>query len=190
MNTATLIILLHQLLFQGLFAVKNIALKMKLGVPIRGHNKEARTAILFLAGIIFLSLFFASMADAPGRFPVMPDAVATAICLLLLAVNLVLGTASLRDLGDSWRVGVIEEQRTELVEGGIYRFTRNPYFLAYLVMAVAYTVLLQNLVLLCLSAVCCGLVHAMVLKEERYLESVHGEAYRRYRKQVPRYLVL
>ena len=33
------------------------------------------------------------------------------------------------------------------------------------------------------------LVHAMVTREEAYLEQVHGEAYRRYRQRVPRYLL-
>ena len=40
-STLDLIILLHQLLFQGMFAIKNITLRRKLGQPIRGDNPEA-----------------------------------------------------------------------------------------------------------------------------------------------------
>ena len=89
-----------------------------------------------------------------------------------------------------WRVGVIEEQRTALVVDGVYRLTRNPYFVAYLLMFAGYTVLLQNLLLLALWLIGFGLVHAMVRKEEAYLERVHGQAYRDYRARVPRYILL
>jgi protein-S-isoprenylcysteine O-methyltransferase Ste14 len=116
--------------------------------------------------------------------------VALFIALLLMLANLAVGLASLRDLGDSWRVGVIEEQQTQLIESGIYRFTRNPYFVAYLLMFAAYTVLLQSLILLVLSFIGFGMVHAMILKEEKYLAKTHGEAYQQYRQRVPRYFLI
>ena len=93
-------------------------------------------------------------------------------------------------LKDSWRVGVLEEQKTELITTGIYRFTRNPYFVSYLLTLVAYTVLLQNVILLGLSIVGFGCVHRMVMKEEAYLYSVHGDAYLQYKMKVPRYIIL
>lgn len=188
MNQAAAIILLHQLLFQGMFAAKNLVLRRRLGQPIRGRNREANRAVAFFALFIALSLALAWTESDIGAVNLLPDVAATALCFLLLALNLAIGAASLRDLGDSWRVGVIEAQRTDLVVDGIYGATRNPYFTAYLVMFAAYTVLLQNALLLVLSCIGFGLVHAMVLKEEAYLESVHGDAYRDYRARVPRYL--
>jgi protein-S-isoprenylcysteine O-methyltransferase Ste14 len=186
---AAVIILLHQALFQGLFIAKNVTLRLKLGKPIRGNNPEARAAVAFLMGFIALSIYFAWTGAAPGTVHLLSNRVASSVCLALLAISTVLGLASLRDLGDSWRVGVLEEQRTDLVEDGVYRFTRNPYFVAYLLMTLAYTILLQNLVLLVLTVAGCGLIHRMIVKEERYLESLHGEAYRHYRQRVPRYLL-
>ncbi len=41
MTDAMFIILLHQLLFQGMFFTKNLTLKNKLGLPIRGGNARA-----------------------------------------------------------------------------------------------------------------------------------------------------
>jgi protein-S-isoprenylcysteine O-methyltransferase Ste14 len=187
-NQATAIILLHQLLFQGMFAAKNVVLRRRLGQSIRGRNREADRAVAFFALFIALSLALAWSGSAVGSVRLLPDVAATGLCLLLLALNLAIGAASLRDLGDSWRVGVIEAQQTDLVVDGIYGATRNPYFTAYLLMFAAYTVLLQNTLLLALSCIGFGLVHAMVLKEEAYLESVHGEIYRDYRARVPRYL--
>jgi protein-S-isoprenylcysteine O-methyltransferase Ste14 len=108
--------------------------------------------------------------------------------LALLGANLLIGLASLRDLGDSWRVGVIEEQQTALVESGIYGFSRNPYFVAYLLMFAGYTVLLQSAILLVLSAVGFMLIHLMILREEKHLVTLHPQDYQAYRQRVPRYL--
>jgi len=34
------------------------------------------------------------------------------------------------------------------------------------------------------------LIHKMILKEEKYLEALHGEKYLAYKKNVPRYLLI
>lgn len=190
MSEAFLIIVLHQLLFQGAFAAKNLLLRIKLGKPIRGKNSEARIAVMFFALFIALALFLAWSGTRFGAVHWLETNTSTTVALFFLAFNLLVGITSLRDLGESWRVGVIDEQVTELVEAGIYRFSRNPYFVSYLLMFAGYTVLLQNGFLLLLSLVGAGLVHNMIRREEHYLETVHGEEYREYRRRVPRYLLL
>ncbi|MCB1706569.1 MAG: isoprenylcysteine carboxylmethyltransferase family protein [Halioglobus sp.] len=189
MTTDTWLILLHQLLFQGMFVAKNVVLKRRLGQPIRGFNPEASLSIAFFAIFIAVALW---LSLAPGTHQTGDPARATtqAIALLLMLASLGIAAASLRHLGDSWRVGVIEEQRTALIERGIYRFSRNPYFVSYLLMFAAYTTLLASPLLLILSAIGFAMIHAMILREERYLTSTHPADYARYRRCVPRYLGL
>jgi len=189
MRDATLVILLHQLLFQGMFFAKNITLQRKLERPVRGANLEANLAIGFFVIFIALSLLLAQTGSSWGRFALLSAPAALALGLFLLGVTLLVAAASLQGLGDSWRVGVIEEQQTALVESGIYRYSRNPYFLAYLLMFAAYTVLLQSALLLGLSAIGFILVHSMVLREEKHLAKLHPQAYRKYCQRVPRYLI-
>lgn len=57
-------------------------------------------------------------------------------------------------------------------------------------MFAAYTVVLQSPLLLVLSFVGFGMVHAMILKEEKYLMMTHGADYQQYRQRVPRYLLI
>lgn len=189
MRDAALVILLHQLLFQGMFFAKNITLQRKLGKPVRGANAEASLAIGFFVIFIALSLLLAQTDSSWGRLALLPAPAALVLGLFLLGATLLVAAASLQGLGDSWRVGVIEEQQTTLVESGIYRYSRNPYFLAYLLMFAAYTVLLQSAVLLGLSAIGFTLVHSMVLREEKHLATLHPQAYREYCQRVPRYLI-
>ncbi len=189
MRDTAVIIALHQLLFQGMFFLKNALLRRKLGQPVRGANPEAVASILFFACFIALSLWLALADRPPGHYALLAPGPALAIGLALLGANLLIGLASLKDLGDSWRVGVLEEQRTALVQSGIYRYSRNPYFLAYLLMFAGYTVLLQNALLLGLSLVGFACIHLMIGREERYLAGLHGEEYRQYCRRVPRYLL-
>ena len=190
MRSSAIIIIVHQMIFQGMFFVKNITLRRRLGMPIRGRNPEAIASILFFAMFIIISIVF-GLAEVPvGTISLMPKASAMTIALMLLVANLIIGIASLIGLKDSWRVGVMEDQQTNLIESGIYRFSRNPYFLSYLIMFAAYTLLLQNTILLVLSIIGFVLVHLMVLKEEKHLAISHGEKYQHYRKRVPRYLII
>ena len=184
------IILIHQLLFQGMFFVKNMALKRKLGVTIRGRNREANFSILFFGFFIFIALLLAFF-DAPfGSIQLVEKRTAMAFSLLLIVANLFLGTSSLISLKDSWRVGVLDDQKTSLIESGVYRFSRNPYFVSYLIMFAAYTILLQNIILLAMSLAGFAMIHAMVLKEEKHLSVQHGDYYTRYKERVPRYLII
>ena len=190
MTGSVFIILIHQIIFQGMFFAKNISLRRRLEMPIRGRNREANLSVGFFALLIIISLLL-SLFDAPlGTFNLINKTSALTASLTLLVVNLLVGAASLTGLRDSWRVGVLEDQQTDLIERGIYRFSRNPYFLSYLIMFAAYTVLLQNIILLILSLVGFAMIHLMVLKEEKHLTALHGDKYRQYRKRVPRYIII
>lgn len=190
MTGSVLIILIHQTIFQGMFFAKNISLRRRLGMPIRGSNREATMSVVFFALFIIISILL-GLFDAPlGTFKLLKRTSSLAVALALLVMNLLVGVASLIGLRDSWRVGVLEDQQTDLIEGGIYSFSRNPYFLSYLIMFVAYTVLLQNIILLILSIVGFAMIHLMVFKEEKHLTAWHGEKYRQYQKRVPRYFII
>jgi protein-S-isoprenylcysteine O-methyltransferase Ste14 len=189
MTAAALVILGHQLLFQGLFLAKNLYLGNKLGRRIRGDSREANQAIRFFAAYIVLAFILSATPSPPGSYHLMATGTALAIGGLVLALNLLLGLASLLHLGDAWRVGIVADTDTALVERGIYRYSRNPYFVAYLLMFIAYPLLLQNALLLGLAPVGAWLVHRMVLAEEAHLRRLHGAAYQRYCARVPRYLL-
>ncbi|MCA9932976.1 MAG: isoprenylcysteine carboxylmethyltransferase family protein [Ardenticatenaceae bacterium] len=187
MIEAWLVILIHQIVFQGMFVIKNVALKKKFGKPIRGNNKEANLSIALFVVFIAVSLLISMWKQPIGEVLILSKSLSMILGLVLLFLNLVISAASLVGLKDSWRVGVLEEQKTELISSGIYRFTRNPYFLSYLVMFMAYTVILQNIMLLVLAILAFLLIHKMILREEEYLYSVHGADYIQYKQKVPRY---
>ena len=185
-----LIIVLHQLIFQGMFASKNIILHKKTGKQIRGKNIETTISIVFFVIFIGVALTIGFFKIPFAEFLILDGYPSLILGLSLLFINLIVSAASLINLKDSWRVGVLENQKTELIVSGIYRFTRNPYFVSYLFMFAAYTIILQDLILLVLSVLGFLFVHSMIVKEEKYLHSVHGDTYQQYKKKVPRYLFI
>jgi len=173
-----------------MFVLKNVILTKTLGKQIRGKNIEATISIIYFALFIIIALMISYFDFSFGRLEILNDHTAKLLALGILVLNLVLSLLSLVHLRDSWRVGVIENQKTELVTNGIYSLTRNPYFLTYSLMFAAYTILLQSLLLLVLSFIGFMLVHAMIIKEEKYLLSIHGDKYLEYKSGVPRYFMI
>jgi len=184
------VILIHQLLFQGMFLAKNIYLSKKLGVQIRGKNVEAIASTIFFVLTIVLALSISYFDVSFGRLDAVNENIALYIGIFGVFISTIISGASLVGLRDSWRVGVIEEQRTKLVTHGIYKYSRNPYFASYILMFFSYSILLQNLFILVCTIVSIFLIHKMVLKEESYLFFVHGDSFLEYKKSTPRYLVI
>lgn len=190
MTDAAVVIVIHQIVFQGMFFAKNILLRRKLGIPIRGTNRETNLSVAYFILYILCSVLL-SLSDAPlGSVDLITGSTALVVAITLLVVTLFIAASSLVGMGESWRVGVLDDQQTGLVDKGIYQFSRNPYFLSYLIMFAAYTLLLQSIVLLALSLIGFSMIHAMVLKEEKHLSKLHGEIYHQYKKRVPRYFVV
>ncbi len=185
-----IVIISHQFIFQGMFVAKNIILRRKTGKQIRGKNKEAVLATIFFALFIVSSIIFASIDSPIGSFQVVGSSFSFIIASVLIIINIIVGAASLINMKDSWRVGVLEDQKNPLIEDGIYKLSRNPYFLSYIFMFIAYTVLLQNIILFAFSIVGIVLIHSMIIKEEQYLLSIHKDSYLQYKKRVSRYFIV
>jgi protein-S-isoprenylcysteine O-methyltransferase Ste14 len=112
----------------------------------------------------------------------------SALGALLLFGGLVLQAAAMLDLGGSWRIGIEEGTRPGLVTGGLYRFSRNPIFLALIVVLAGYTLLLPTLLSALILAGTALAVRQQISQEESYLLRTYGEAYRAYARRVGRLL--
>lgn len=91
-------------------------------------------------------------------------------------------------LKDSWRAGIDEGQKTELVTGGVYRFSRNPAFVGFDLAYLGCTLAVCNGLMLAAAAFAAGMIHLQILEEEKHLEKMFGQPYREYRRRTRRYL--
>ena len=103
-------------------------------VMIRGQKSRRayRIGIMLVlttyltCAVQFLSCFWS------GHMGPVPVPEALRICgLVLMAAGTAVFIAAFRTLKDSWRAGIDEGQKTELVTDGVYRVSRNPAFLGF-----------------------------------------------------------
>jgi protein-S-isoprenylcysteine O-methyltransferase Ste14 len=92
-------------------------------------------------------------------------------------------------MGDSWRIGVDDGERTELVAGGAFAIVRNPIFSAMVVTAVGLSAMVPNVLAGIGLVVLLGALEIQVRAiEEPHLRSVHGRSYERYAAEVGRFV--
>lgn len=89
---------------------------------------------------------------------------------------------------NSWRAGIPESDRTELITSGIYRYSRNPAFLGFDFMYVGVCLMFCNPATIVFSLFAAVMLHLQILQEEKYLTATFGDTYVEYKRKVFRYL--
>ena len=89
---------------------------------------------------------------------------------------------------DSWRAGIPDSGKTELVTDGIYAYSRNPAFLGFDLQYIGVLLMFCNLLTASFTVFAVTMLHLQILQEERYLTVTFGSAYLDYRHRVFRYL--
>ena len=105
------------------------------------------------------------------------------------AIGVAVFIVSAVTMRDSWRAGVSETDKTELVTNGIYQISRNPAFLGFDLVYMGILLMFFNWVLFLVSAFAAIMLHLQIVKvEEAFLLSAFGEEYQKYKKKVCRYV--
>jgi len=109
---------------------------------------------------------------------------------VVLASLGVLGTfAAQLAMGNAWRVGVAEDEHTELVTTGPFRLVRNPIFTAIVTAFAGMALAVPNVIALAgLGAFTLGVQLQVRRVEEPHLRREHGQAYERYAADVGRFV--
>ena len=91
---------------------------------------------------------------------------------------------------DSWRAGIPESDKTQLVTTGIYSLSRNPAFLGFDLMYIGLLIAFFNLVHLVFALFAVIMLHLQILQEEVFLTGAFGAEYLTYRERTGRYFII
>ena len=176
-------------IFYGIYFSKMLVQKRR-GIRTHqiGRRKEKTLhTIEMLMGIATLGAPAAQLLSIALGWSCLPaNARFTGFCSGMLGDLIFL--ASVLCMKDSWRAGIPDKDKTELVTTGIYAFSRNPAFLGFDLMYIGVLLLYGNLLTLGFSLFAMMMLHLQILQEERFLASTFGEPYREYCRRVFRYL--
>jgi protein-S-isoprenylcysteine O-methyltransferase Ste14 len=95
---------------------------------------------------------------------------------------------SLVSFGRSFRIGIDTDHPDQLVTAGIFRYSRNPIYVAFAFVLVGEFLIFANWILLAYLVAATWLFHRQVLREEEYLSSRYGQEYAEYCSRMRRYL--
>lgn len=109
------------------------------------------------------------------------------ISLVMACVAVVFIILSSIYLGKSIRLGLPDEP-TQLKLNGIYRFSRNPMYVGFDLLTVASLVGNFHLLYLFMGIYSLIIYHFIILGEEEFLRDSFGEEYKKYEKNVRRYI--
>ena len=147
-----------------------------------------RLTILAVALVVILFVFLPSLYKYLVPISYLSNPTLSIIGQILLTLTLGWVLIAQVHMQKSWRIGIDENVKTELIQTGLFKISRNPIFLGMRIMLLGLFLVLPNAATLVTLFYGELLIQIQVRLEEEFLTRIHGEAYRAYRKQVRRWI--
>ncbi len=149
----TILLIILTILYLGSFIGRNILVKRRIKQPVRSRDPLIAVSIV-IATLSFFVVILSTYSEQHYFYMMQISLLRKPFILYIgfffFGASIVFGWFVSSQLKDSWRVGVIENQKTKLIEDDIYAYIRNPYFLSYYIMFSSLFFIRPSIVLLVL----------------------------------------
>ena len=178
------------ILFYGVYFIKMISQKKK-GIRTdqigKGKEGNAKTIELTMK-VATYSVPVAEVISIVLNTHTFPNWMRiVGICVAVVGV--IVFCISVLTMRDSWRAGVSETDKTELITTGIYQISRNPAFLGFDLVYIGVLLMFFNWALFIVSVFAMIMFHLQIVNvEEDFLIVSFGEEYLTYKSKVNRYI--
>ena len=102
--------------------------------------------------------------------------------------SLVLICIAQLQMKDSWRIGIDEKNKTELITTGLFKYSRNPIFLGVILSNLGLFLIIPNLGTLLVLVLSYFSIQIQIRLEEAFLRGQFGNDYLNYCQKVRRWL--
>ena len=106
----------------------------------------------------------------------------------LLILSLILVWIAQSQMENSWRIGIDEKNRTQLVTKGMFGVSRNPIFLGIMIANVGLFLVIPNAFTLLIVSLSTISINTQIRLEEEFLKCEFGAEYEEYSKKVRRWI--
>jgi protein-S-isoprenylcysteine O-methyltransferase Ste14 len=182
------------LLCFGLRVVVQLRLTGKTGIALsREDNAHGFITRMGKGLLIFVVVYIANYVEAPEKLaaiaPNFFDSYEVQIAgIALIWLASILCFWAQMTMRESWRIGIDRSSQTELVERGVFRFSRNPIYLAIMFCELGLFLVLPNWISLSLCILGITLMQIEVRLEEEFLLAQHSSNYTSYCSRVRRWI--
>ncbi len=161
------------------------------GDDAHGYNGKVFGVISFIELIVVsIYAFIPSMHKYLLPFWYLENESLQYVGWALLLLSLIMVWLSQSNMKESWRIGIDEENKTELITSGFFAFSRNPIFLGIMIANVGLFLVLPNAFTLLIISLSTISINTQIRLEEEFLTQEHGEQYISYKSKVNRWLTL
>lgn len=169
------------------FLIKNVITDIWTKQSIRGKSGKVNL-VIFNSAILGICIFYHS--DYFFWIKALDFSAIKITGLVIMTLACILGISTLITMKDSWRVGIRPEQKTNLIINGVFKFSRNPFYLSFDLMFFGIFLEFPSLVYLIFYLMFILILHSIILDEEKHLIVQHGDSYKNYKDSVSRYFSL
>lgn len=178
------------------FVLPSVRVYKKTGInPVTfGNTDSAHDYIGFimkgLTGLLVVAVLLFSFSHAAYAWlvpiPYLQQEGLVYAGLFLMHASLLWIVLAQAQMRQSWRIGLDEANRTELVTHGLFRASRNPVFLGMLLSVLGIFFILPNALTFFTTLATYIIIQVQIRLEEAHLLQQHGEAYAQYKRRVRR----
>lgn len=194
-----LFLLTYLILFYGIaFFWRSYRIWRRTGInPYRLQNEKGMAGFLArvyrlvsvaIAVVILIYVFAGDLYLYLTPIVWLQGDVVTAVAVPLLLISFIWILIAQSQMGRSWRIGIDDENQTELVTQGVFRVSRNPIFLGMRLNLLGLFLILPNALTLAIWLLGDAAIQLQVFLEEDYLTRTHGASYQKYQAATARYM--
>ena len=107
---------------------------------------------------------------------------------VLLIISLVWVCIAQGQMSRSWRIGIDEINKSELVTSGLFSISRNPIFLGIIITNLGLFLVIPNAFTLLITMLSTITINTQIRLEEVFLLKEFGSEYRTYKQKVRRWI--
>lgn len=147
-----------------------------------------RIVLLGLAAYVIAQVLWRDADLVLGTIPWLSSQPAQTAGWIGLGASLAWTVIAQYQMGLSWRIGIDEKHRTDLVTTGVFAYSRNPIFLGMRFSLLSLVLLRPNVFTVAAAVAADVLIQVQVRLEEQFLAKQHGEKYTEYMHKTRRWL--
>ena len=106
----------------------------------------------------------------------------------LLILSLIIVWTAQTQMAKSWRIGIDEKNKSELVTHGLFSVSRNPIFLGIMLANIGLFMVIPNAFTLLIISLSTTSINTQIRLEENFLKKEFGAEYETYLKKVRRWI--
>lgn len=145
-----------------------------------------------LIALLFIAVFIYSFSDKAYQYLVpisyLMKEVFMIVGLILIHLSLLWISVAQYQMSNSWRIGIDENNKTELVTKGLFSYSRNPIFFGMIISVTGIFFILPNALTFFVMLSTYIVIQIQIRLEEEFLEKQHGQEYLSYKQTTKRLL--